>query len=113
MTDHEIDICVEEMIRTWLDYNNMWAAASDGPEAAVFDRSYVTQAQPQYLMNLEQLVVHVHLWLNDELNSAQLLGVFDVEDAPPEMRFLSAEVDTSWRDFWAKDGPEGKFLNTP
>lgn len=114
MNDKDIELCAEEMISKWLEYNNLWAAHNDpGDPTAVFTRDYVMEYKAQYLMNLEQLVVHLHVFLNDELNSAQLLAVFDVEDAPPELRYISAEVDTSWRDFWAADGPEGKFLNEP
>lgn len=92
----------EEMIAKWLEFCNLWFDATETP----LDRSYITDFDTESLHHGDHMFVSVHLDLDDELREANLLGVY--EDGVLE--YLTAEVDTDWRDVWARNAG---FLNKP
>lgn len=91
----------EEMISRWLEYNSRWMELDGTP--ITFDRSYVLDYRlnsmpidPESVDVHGDTVVVIYMALDDELNNATLLAVFTDGD----MRYLTAEVDTSWLDVW-------------
>ena len=101
----------EQMIAKWLEFCNLWLDADD-PSAGHLERSYVTDFDTESFHHGDHMIVSVHVDVDDELREAYLLGVFefDVEDGPYELEYLTAEVDTDWRDIWARSAG---FLNKP
>lgn len=105
----------EAMIDKWLEYTNLWAdhdraeVYSDlDPNKPIFERDYVLDYR-RISMKFggdDTTVVMLYLALNDELNNATLLGVFEDD----ELIHLTAEVDTGWGEVGHSEFPSG-FIN--
>jgi hypothetical protein len=98
MTDEEM---AEEMILKFLEYCNLpWDDHQD-----TIERDYVLEYSMSRLGHplMPTQIIHLDLAVADELNQAQLLGVYEAG----ELVHLTSEVDTSWREVGYSDYPSG------